>query len=513
MMHQLREIFVIILAITIGVSEAAQAQCQANELAKLTASDGGAGDEFGRAVSISGNVAVIGAYHDDDVGEDAGSAYVYRFDGTSWIEEAQLTASDAEPGDLFGYSTFVNGNVILIGAYQDDNVAIDAGSVYVFRYDTDQSKWLEEAKLTRPDADFNDEFGWTMYLSGDLAMIGAVHDDDSATNAGAVYVYRFDPETVRWIDQAKLTASDAGLGDHFGWSISLSGDVAVIGSPLHDGVGMNAGSAYVFIEPPGGWVDMTETARLTASDAATNDRFGLAASISGDVAMIGANGDDDFGSSSGSVYVFEKPKGGWVDATETVKLNASDAQPHDTFGWSVSLSGDVAVIGARLDDNDVGGADSGSAYVFRLDPDLSQWIEQAKLTASDAAAGDRLGWAVSLNNETAVIGALWDDDGGTNAGSAYIFGGLGDCNDNGELDLCDIADGKSTDDNNNGIPDECENDCPWDLDGNDVVGAADLLLLLAGWGTDPGGPPDFDGDGNVGAEDLRILLRNWGPCP
>ncbi len=357
---------------------------------------------------------------------------------------------------MFGYSTFVNGDVILIGAYQDDNVVIDAGSAYVFRYDTDQSKWIEEAKLT---------------------------------------------------------ASDAGTGDHFGWSVSLSGDVAVIGSPLLDGAGGNSGSAYVFVEPPDGWVDMTETAKLTASDSATDDNFGAAASISGDVAMIGAMRDDDFGSASGSVYVFDKPKGGWVDVTETVKLNASDAQPHDIFGWSLSISGDVAVIGARFDDSDVGGVDSGSAYVFRLDPDLSQWIEQAKLTASDAAAGDRLGSAVSLSSETAVIGAYRDDDGAWNAGSAYIFGGLGDCNDNGELDLCDIADGKSTDDNNNGIPDECENDCPWDLDGSGVVGASDLLSLLVSWGPCKGCPADFDGDGNVGAADLLALLVNWGPCP
>ncbi len=173
MMRQPREIFVIILAIAIGVGEAAQAQCQANELAKLTASNAGADDEFGYAVAISGNVAVIGAYHQDDAGQNAGSAYVYRFDGTGWIEEAQLTASDPEPGALFGYSTFVDGDVILIGAYQEDNVAPDAGAVYVFRYDTEESEWIEEAKLTNPDAESNDQFGWKVHLSGDIAMVTA----------------------------------------------------------------------------------------------------------------------------------------------------------------------------------------------------------------------------------------------------------------------------------------------------------------------------------------------------
>ncbi len=201
-----------------------------------------------------------------------------------------------------------------------------------------------------------------------------------------------------------------------------------------------------------------------------------------------------------------------MDVTETVKLTASDGQTDGNFGWVVSLSGDVAVITARLDDGVVGGIDSGSAYVFRYDADRSQWTEQVKLTASDAAESDRFGWALSMSGETAVIGAVWDDDGGKNAGSAYMFG-LGDCNDNGELDLCDIADGKSTDDNNNGIPDECEDLCPWDLDGDMQVTVIDMLDLLSQWGTDPGVPPDFDGDGTVGITDFLTLLANWGPCP
>ena len=138
---------------------------------------------------------------------------------------------------------------------------------------------------------------------------------------------------------------------------------------------------------------------------------------------------------------------------------------------------------ARRDDSANGEIDTGSAYVFRQDPDSLQWTAQVKLTASDAAEEDRFGWAVSISNDTVVIGAVWDDDGGTNAGSAYIVG-LGDCNDNGEFDLCDIADRKSTDLNNNGIPDECEGGCPWDCepvpDGD--VGITDFLLLLGNWG-------------------------------
>ena len=150
----------------------------------------------------------------------------------------------------------------------------------------------------------------------------------------------------------------------------------------------------------------------------------------------------------------------------------------------------------------------GSAYVYQFDG--TNWVEEAKLAASDAAAEHLFGKSVSISGDVAVIGAPGNDDAGTNSGSTYVFGGLSDCNDNGELDLCDIADGTSTDTNRNGIPDECE--CPWDLNGNGSVGILDLLALLAVWGTDAGGPPDFDNDGNVGILDLLTLLGNWGPC-
>ncbi|MCH7849408.1 MAG: hypothetical protein IIB53_13720, partial [Planctomycetes bacterium] len=117
-----------------------------------------------------------------------------------------------------------------------------------------------------------------------------------------------------------------------------------------------------------------------------------------------------------------------------------------------------------------------------------------------------------------IVGANFTTvDEQAEAGAAYIYGGLGDCNDNGELDLCDIADGFSPDDNNNGIPDECEPpDCPWDLDGDAVVGVPDLLSLLGSWGPCPPKgdcPADFDNTGDVGVKDLLILLGNWGPCP
>ena len=141
----------------------------------------------------------------------------------------------------------------------------------------------------------------------------------------------------------------------------------------------------------------------------------------------------------------------------------------------------------------------------------SAWNEEARLPASDHGAEDRFGFSVAIDGEAAIAGALGDDDAGSNSGSAEIFTGpVGfDCNQNGLSDICDIDYGTSLDENGNGIPDEC--DCPWDLDDNGSVDIADLLTLLANWGTP--GPGDFDSSGTVGIGDLLTLLANWGACP
>ncbi|MCH8151573.1 MAG: hypothetical protein IH830_04265 [Planctomycetes bacterium] len=494
---------------------AAWGQCTANELTKLTASDAAAGDEFGISVASSGDVAAVGARFDDDNGIDSGSAYVFRWNGSAWLQEAKLIASDGSPGDQFGFSVSISGDVALMGAFRDDDSGTDSGSAYMFRWNG--WSWVQEAKLTASDGAADDFFGFSVAVSGELAVVGAVRDEDACLgypnsnpncNTGSAYVFK--RPAGGWVDMtetAKLTASDGGVGDEFGFSVAVYGEVAVVGARLDDDNGQNSGSAYVFVKPPGGWVDMTETAKLTASDGAAIDLFGSSVGLSGDMAVVGAHLHDVNRASVGSAYVFEKPAGGWVDMTETAKLTASDGTAGDKFGFSVAVSGNVTVITAVNDDDN--GVNSGSAYVFRFDG--TDWIEEAKLTASDGAPSDDFGLSVAVNGDVAVVGAFWDDDNGGQSGSVHVFGGLSDCNDNGVLDLCDIADGTSTDANANGVPDECE--CPWDLDGDGGVGILDLLALVAAWGTDPGGPPDFDGDGIVGILDLLILLANWGPCP
>jgi hypothetical protein len=316
---------------------------------KLTASDAAAGDRYGSSVSISGNRVVVGAHGDDDAGSESGSAYVFRYEGGGWVEEAKLTASDAAAGDGFGYAVSISGNGVVVGAHGNDDAGSYSGSAYVFRYEG--GVWVEEAKLTASDASINNCFGRSVSISGDKVAVGA--DGDNSWS-GSAYVFRY--EGGVWVEEAKLTASDAGEWDFFGWSVSINGDEVVAGAHDDDDAGSESGSAYVFRYEGGVWV---EEAKLTASDATAGDGFGWSVSINGDRVVVGACFDDDAGSGAGSAYVFRYEGGAWG---EEFKLIASDAAAGDWFGYGVSISGDRVVVGAVLGGDAVPG--SGSAYVF-----------------------------------------------------------------------------------------------------------------------------------------------------
>jgi len=186
---------------------------------------------------------------------------------------------------------------------------------------------------------------------------------------------------------------------------------------------------------------------------------------------------------------------------------ADDASPNAQFGESVSLLADVLVV-AAVNEANQGGSGAGSAYVF-VRNDTVPWIQAAKLLASDADVVDSFGSSVALSGDMVLVGARNDDDAGNNSGSAYLFRGLSDCNGNDTIDLCDITDGTSDDDNGDGIPDECE--CAGDLDGDGDTDQADLGILLADWSCTGGDcPGDLNGDGSTNQVDLGILLADWG---
>ncbi|NOT00103.1 MAG: hypothetical protein HOP29_05705 [Phycisphaerales bacterium] len=414
------------MCMAVGASPA-RGQCV--EQQKLAALDAAANDFFGYAVSVSGDTAVVGAIGDNHAGGiDAGSAYVYVRSGGVWTQQQKLTALDAAAGDNFGVSVSVSGDTIVVGAIFDDDAGRDSGSAYVFV--RTGVVWNQQQKLTASDATASDWFGAAVSVNGDTVVVGAYADDHAGgSDAGSAYV--FVRSGVVWNQQQKLTAADAAESDEFGYTVSVSGDTAVVGAELDDDAGASSGSAYVFVRSGTVW---TPQQKLTAPDAAPGDQFGISVSAGGDLALIGAYRDDDAGSASGSAYVFVRSGAVW---TPQQKLTASDAAAGDEFGFSVSVSGSAAVVGAYADDD--AGMDSGSAYVFVRSAGV--WAQQQKLTAADAAAGDLFGISVSVSGDAAVVGAYLDADVRSFAGSTYAFGcafaapcdGDDDCDDD---DVC-----------------------------------------------------------------------------
>jgi hypothetical protein len=373
------------------------------ERQKLLASDGATADQFGCSVFISGDYAIVGALYDDDKGSNSGSAYIFKWNGTSWSQQQKLTASDGAAGDWFGTSVSISGDYVIVGASRDDDNGTDSGSAYIFTpNDIDPNNWVQQQKLTASDGAVSDNFGYSVSISGDYAIVGAYRDDDNGTDSGSAYIFKWDGTS--WSQQQKLTASDGAVWDYFGRSVSISGDYAIVGAENNGG----KGSAYIFKRNGTIW---SQQAKLTASDRATNDYFG-SVSINGDYAIVGAYGDDGGGDDGGkgSAYIFNRDGTSW---SQQQKLTASDGAAWAYFGRSVSISGDYVIVGAE--ENDA----SGSAYIFWRDG--ISWSQQAKLTASDGAAGDYFGWSVSISGDYAIVGASYDDDKGTDSGSAYIF--------------------------------------------------------------------------------------------
>ncbi|WP_375758446.1 hypothetical protein [Corallococcus exercitus] len=380
------------------------------EQAKLTASDAEGGDFFGSAVALSGDTAVVGVPGSNTAPFlDGGAAYVFVRSGSTWSEQAKLTASDAAEGVAFGASVAISGDTVIIS---DPNRDVGAGAVYVFV--RSGTTWSEQGRLTPSDLEAGDQLGFSLALSGDTAIVSAFRDDSEAgENTGAVYVFVRSGST--WSEQAKLTASDAAELEEFGFAVAFSGDTTFISAPNADTeAGENAGAVYVFVRSGTTW---SEQAKLTASDAAEGDLFGRSVALSCDTAIVGAEGvDTEAGENAGAAYVFVRSGTTW---NEQARLTASDAAASDSLGTSVALRGDTAIVGAPFDDT-AAGTDAGSAYVFVRSGTM--WSEQARLTASDAAEGDLFGLSMEFSGDTLVIGAPADDTpAGENAGSAYVF--------------------------------------------------------------------------------------------
>ena len=390
----------------------------ATQQAKIVASDPTADARFssGVAVSADGNTLVAGATGDNGY---AGAAYIFTRSGSTWAEQAKIQASDPEDYATFGYMVSISddGNTVVTGAYASgtDN----DGAAYIFT--RSGSTWSQQAKIQASDKEFSDWFGWSSSISGDgnTVIVGAVFEDTGGGNAGAAYI--FTRSGSAWTQQAKIQASDIEAGDEFGRSVSISGDgnTAIVGAEYEDTGGTTAGAAYIFTRSGSTW---SQQAKIQASDKEADDHFGRVSSISGDgnTVIVGAAQEDTGAADAGAAYIFTRSGSTW---TQQAKIQASDKQPSDLFGSSVSISGDgnAAIVGAHYEDT--GGSTAGAAYIFTRSG--STWAEQAKIQASDKEAGDWFGWSASISGDgaTAVVGSrLEEEDTGTSAaGSAYIF--------------------------------------------------------------------------------------------
>ena len=372
---------------------------------RLAAPDGAAHDWFGWSVSVSadGSTIAVGADADDDNGYSSGSVYVFTRPATGWsssASSAKLTASDGAAGDLFGHAVSVSadGSTIAVGARGDDDNAENSGSAYVFtRPSGGWSSSASSAKLTASDWAEGDVFGHAVSVSADggTIAVGAIGDDDNGENSGSAYV--FTRPATGWTAAssfAKLTASDVvdGFWDWFGGSVSVSGDgsTIVVGSTRGDGSVVNSGAAYVFTRPATGWTASASSAILTASDGAAFDWFGNSVSVSadGDKVAVGApesdsgyNRTDLF--KDGTVYVFTKPSGGWVATSTAMKLPSEREQGTRGLWRSVSIGGDVIAVGAYSIDASEG---AGGAYVYRTlaAPERVGTIAEQSMTEGDS---------------------------------------------------------------------------------------------------------------------------------
>lgn len=320
--------------------------------------------------------------------------------GADWVEIQQLLASDGDEEDLFGYSVSIDGNYAVVGARND-------GSAYVFY--KEEEIWTEQIKLIPSDGHYSDSFGYSVCIEEDCIVVGAPNNCEIGTYTGAAYVFEFvDNE---WEEIEKLLPNDGNDYDHFGRSVSLSGNYIVIGSCENDENGSDSGAAYVYYYDG---IEWSEQEKLIASEGSDNVYFGISVSISGNYIVCGAFCDYTNNICTGSAYIFKQDAGNW---TEEVKLFDNTANEWQSFGKSVSIDGDYLVIGASEDSEN--GLGAGAAFVYHRDGII--WNQEAKLTAGDSSIWDFFGIDVCIKGDLILAGAFYLYNDLPSPGSAYLF--------------------------------------------------------------------------------------------
>lgn len=448
-----------------------QKQIQSQQLGYIKASNTGMGDNFGWSVSVSGNTLVVGAPGEssssmgvnslpNNSANSSGAAYVFIRNGTSWLQQAYLKASNTQAGDNFGTAVAISGDTIVVGATNEDSAstgvdsmpnesASNSGAAYVFF--RSGGSWSQQGYLKASNTGASDLFGESVSVSGDTVVVGAAKE---GSLSGAAYV--FTRSAMTWSQQAFLKALNSDTNDNFGTSVAISGDSIVVGASGESSstLGVNSspnnsasssGAAYAFTRNGISW---SQQAYLKASNTESNDLFGTSVAISADTIVVGAHGEDssstgvnsmsnELANGAGAVYVFVRSGVMW---SQQAYIKASEVGDLDFFGYSVDISNDTLVVGAYWEDSSTtgvdstpneGAGDSGAAYAFNRNGLV--WSQQHYLKASNTDSGDLFGFNVAASGNLIVVGALFEDsstmgvdstpnEGASDSGAAYVYG-------------------------------------------------------------------------------------------
>jgi FG-GAP repeat len=396
-----------------GVGFGAWGDCSTRNISgfnPVVASDGGT--DFGYSVSISGNYAIVGSYY-KTVGANSaqGKAYIFNFNGSTWVQQAMLVASDGAANDYFGWSVNISGNNAIVGAY---NKLIGAsgfgqGKSYIFNFNG--SSWVQQAILTAIDGSANDHFGYSVSINGNYAIVGARDKNVGINNTqGKAYIYNFNGTS--WAVQNILTASDGAADDYFGISVSISGNNAIVGA-YNKKVGANfgQGKAYIFSLTGGSWLQIGSG--LTATDGFDSDYFGYRVSISGDYTIVAAPDKAVNGNNvQGKVYIFYFNGSTWV---QQATLTATDGAANDLFGLPVNISGNYAIVGAAYKTSG-SSSSQGAAYIYQNIN--GSWLQLQKVTNPGGNAYFNFGIGVAIDAGRFLIG----ETGSQNVSGTAFFG-------------------------------------------------------------------------------------------
>ncbi|MGI8426663.1 MAG: Calx-beta domain-containing protein [Actinomycetota bacterium] len=372
--------------------------------AKLTADDPGTNMKLGTAVAISGNTAVVGAPAN-------AAAYVFERSGDVWQQQQKLK-HPRNSGGNFGGSVAVSGNTVMVGSNNETTYLFDEGVVHVFERSGAQWSHKQELQPSLNQERQGDQFGFSVAMEDDTAIIGAIRGGLPAD--GAAYVFQRGADG-NWVEQQELVEVNAEDQNYYGYSVAVSGDTAIVGAVFYRSVTGAQGAVYVFIRQGAAWV---QQAVFTGPVSPYLSYYGASVAVSGDTFVVGSAYEDleDPNADAGAVHVYTRSVGTW---SEQQRLVAADPAADLHFGTAVGISGDVVVAGADGYD-DPAGANSGAAYVFTRSD--SVWTQQRKYIAPDAAEGDVLGSSIAISADTAVVGAPQDDLGKlTDAGSAHVL--------------------------------------------------------------------------------------------